>query len=425
MDTKQMVSTVRDISPSRKEITVEIPAEETSREYDLAVERFAPRVKIPGFRQGRVPRDIVRKRFAEEIERDVIDALAPEALRACFRKHTLEPVGVPVLKDIDFGPGRPMRFLAEIDIWPEIELSGYKGMKISKKTVEVGEEEVDRYLEQLRQRAVEYAPVRGRGVAEGDYVVVETQEMDLKARKKFPAEKSVLLAGPSEDNPLSDKILGLSEGEERNVEITYPPEHADKRTAGKTVSLRVKVLSLKEKIVPALDDDLAKTLGDFNDLDALKRRVRDDLLRAKEKAARSDAAGEILEALSEQVPDDLPRTLVEQEMQDLVRDFLRSPGSQGLPPGGGEALEEIKKRLRVQAERRIKNHLILKTVSERESLSVDEQEIDAEIGRLARSNRVPEDALRRKLEDEGGMDGLRESLLFRKAVDFLIDRAIM
>jgi len=425
LDTKSIVSAVQVLGPSRKEISVEVPAEEAAREFDLIVDRFASRVAMPGFRRGKVPIDIVRKKYAEEIERALIDELAPEALQAVFREHGLDPVGLPVLRDIDFASGRPLRFKAEIDVWPECDLSDLPDIKIKTKDITIEEEEVDRYLEHLRQRSAEYVPVRGRGVVEGDFVAVETQGQDLIANKKFPLEKSVLLAGPSEDNPLTQKVLGLSEGEETRFEHTYPEGHPDKRLAGKTIGFVVKILAIKEKKVPALDDDLAKTLGEFDNLESLKQRIRDDLFRSKEKAFRNEAAREILDKLSDRLPDDLPRTLVEQETQDLLRKFLQSPDSQGLAAGGRADVEDIKLKLRQQAKRTIKNHIILKTLAGREKLKVSEAEVEDEIRQMARSNGVPEAKLRSHLEEEGRLAGLKESLLFRKTVDFLVDKAIM
>ncbi|MBN2198848.1 MAG: trigger factor [Candidatus Aminicenantes bacterium] len=425
MDVKLIASTVQVLSPSRKDITVEVTAEEAAREFDIILEKFAANVKMPGFRQGKVPLEIVRKKYAEEIHRALIDELAPKALQAGFREHGVEPVGLPVVRDIDFAYGQPLRFKAEIDVWPEIDISDFQSIKIKKKDITVEEEEIVQYLEQLRQHAAEYVPVQGRGVVEGDYVAVETQGADVKAGKRFPLEKSVLLAGPSEDNPMGGAILGLSEGEEARFEHVYPEDHPDKRLAGKTVGFRVKILTIKEKKVPALDDDLAKTLGEFENLESLKQRIRSDLKASKENALRNEAAREILEKLSDRIPDDLPRTLVEQETQDLLRKFLKSPESRGLEAGGRTDWESLKSKLRKDAERTIKNHIVLKAVAARENLRVGEEEFDEEIRRLARSNGLPEARLRSLIEEEGRMEGLRESLLFRKAVDFLVDKAIM
>ncbi|HEX9902244.1 MAG TPA: trigger factor, partial [Acidobacteriota bacterium] len=425
MDLKTVTSTVQTLSPSQKEIVLEVGAEEVEREFERILDLFATRAKIPGFRQGRVPREVVRQRFAAEMERTLIDELAPEALKSSLREHRLEPVGIPVLRDIERTPGQPLRFRAVIEVWPEFELADYRKIKVEKKDVRVEDEEVASALEQIRQSSAEYVPVEGRGVVEGDYVAVEVQGMETASKRKYPKEKVVILAGPSDDNPLAAQLVGLPQAGEGAFQLTYPDGHPDKRLAGKEMATQVKILAIKEKKVPPLDDDLAKSLGDYETLEDLRRRVREDLLKTKEKASRGEAAQEVLKRLAEQVPDELPESVVEREMQDLLRKFLQSPGSQGLRAGGREELEDIKKKLHSQAVANLKNHLVLKEVADKESLRVSEEDLQAEIGALAQANRLPPAGLRSRLEEEGRLDSLRETILFRRAVDFLVDQAII
>ncbi len=425
MDAKTVTSTVRTLSPSRKEILLETAAEEVKRQYDKTLERFSSGLKIAGFRQGHVPREIVRQRFPPEIERALVDDLAPEALKSALRENKLDPVGIPVLQDIDLVLGQPLRFKAIIEVWPDFELANYKKLRADKKDIRVEEEEVDGYLKQLQQGSAEYVPVEGREVREGDYVAVEVQGMEVAAKRKYPKEKVVILAGPSEDNPLSAKLVGLPLAGEETVLLSYPEGYSDNRLAGKEMAYQIKILAIKEKKVPELNDDLAKSLGDTETLEDLRRRVREDLTKTKEKAARGETAQEILKNLAEQVPPELPESVVERETQDLLRKFLQSPGSQGVPAGSRDALEDIKKKLRGQAVQNLKNHLVLKKVVEKEALQVSEEDLQAEIEALAQANRLPPAKLRSQLEEEGRLDSLRETLLFRKAVDFLIDQAII
>jgi trigger factor len=249
--------------------------------------------------------------------------------------------------------------------------------------------------------------------------------MEAGYKRKYPKEKIVILAGRSEDNPLAAQLVGLPQAGEGNFTLTYPDGYSDKRLAGKEMVYGVKILAIKEKKIPPLDDDLAKSLGDYETLEDLRRRVREDLLKSKEKAARSEAAQEVLKRLAEQVPDALPESVVERETQDLLRKFLQSPRSQGLQAGGQQELEEIKKKLRSQAVASLKNHLVLKQVADKESLRVSEEDLQGEIGALAQANRLPPAGLRSRLEEEGRMESLKETILFRKAVDFLVDQAII
>ncbi len=425
MDLKTLTSAVQTLSSSKKEISLEVGAEDVEREFERILDHFSARAKVAGFRQGHVPREVVRQRFAADLESILIDDLAPEALKSALAEHRIIPVGVPVLHDIDRVPGQALRFKAMIEVWPEFVLNDYRKIKVKKKDIRVEEEEVSHALEQIRQSSAEYSPVEGRAVVEGDYVAVEVQGMEASSRRKYPKEKTVILAGPSEDNPLAAHLVGLPQAGEGTFPVSYPDGHPDKRLAGKEMVIQAKILAIKEKKVPLLDDDLAKSLGDYGTVEDLRRRVREDLLRTKERAARSETAKEVLKILSEQVPEDLPESVVEAEMQDLLRKFLQDPGSQGLGAGGRGEVEDIKKKLRAQAVANLKNHLVLKQVADRESLRVSDEEVQAEIEALAQANRVPPAGLRSRLEEEGRLPGLKETLLFRKAVDFLVDQAII
>ncbi len=255
-------SRLTDLSPTRKEIELEIPDEEFRQEYERVLGEYVARAKLDGFRKGHAPRERVRGLFDHDITHDVYDALIPRVLEEELKAIRLNPVNVPELKDLKHEPGQPLRCTAAFEVLPDFDLPDYRTVRIGKKAVEVSEADLDKALEDIRARAAEYVPVAGRGVADGDYVVIEMQGRDDKTKRLLPVEKAVVLAGHAENEPaLNEKLAGMTLGEERPFEVTYPKDHANRRVAGKDIVYSLKVREIKEKKLPDLDDEFAKSLG--------------------------------------------------------------------------------------------------------------------------------------------------------------------
>jgi trigger factor len=417
-------SRLNDLGPSRKEIELEIPNEEFRQEYDKILGEYVAKAKLDGFRKGHAPRDRVKTLFDHEIEHDVYDSLIPRVLEEELRGLRLNPVSVPVLKDLKHEPGQPLRCTASFEVLPQFELPDYRAIRIKKRSTELAKEDVDKAMEEIRGRAAEYVPVAGRGVADGDYAVVEMQGLDKKTRRLLPVEKAVVLAGHADNEPaLNEKIMGMTPGEERSFEVAYPKEHPNRRVAGKEIVYGLKVRELKEKKLPALDDEFAKSLGVPDGLLSLVAKVRQELQEGKERAARNETASDVLAAVADKVALELPESVVEEETLAVLRRLLQAYGDRRIAP---EALEALKTEARRQAVDHLRNHLILEKIAQKEGLAVGEEEIQEEIRNLSKANNIPEatlaDMIRR---DEHRREELAESLLFRKTVDFLVKTAII
>ena len=413
-----------DVSPSRKEIELEIPDEEVRQEYEKILGEYVAKAKLDGFRQGHAPRDRVKGLFDHNIKHDVYDSLIPRVLEDELRGLRLNPVNVPVLKDLKHEEGQPLRCAAAFDVLPEFELPDYRTIRVKKKTVEVAAADVDKELEGLRARAAEYVPVQGRGVQDGDYAVVEMQGRDQRTKRLLPIEKAVVLAGHAENEPaLNEKIMGLTPGDERSFQVVYPKDHANRRVAGKDIVYGLKVREIKEKKLPALDDDFAKSLGTPEGLQDLREKVRKELLDARERAGRSETASEVLTGIADRVALELPESVVEQESLAALRRLLSAYHDRKIAP---EALEGLKTEARRQAVDHLRNHLILEKIAQKEGFGVAEEEIQAEIHNLAQANNVSEAALGDMFRrDNHRREELVETLLFRKTVDFLVKTAII
>jgi trigger factor len=423
MNATGRTSRLVELSPSRKEIELEIPDEEFRTEYEKILGDYAGKVKLPGFRKGHAPRDMVRKLFDHDIEHDVFDSLIPRVLGEELQGLRLNPVNVPVLRDLKHEAGQPVRCTAAFEVLPDFELPDYRSIQVRKRPVEVGEADVDKAIEGIRNRAAEYVPVQARGVADGDYVVVEMQGRDLRTKRLLPVEKAVVLAGHPENEPsLNEQVKGMSPGEERFFEVDYPKDHHNKRVAGKKIRYNLKVGDIKEKKVPEPNDEFARTVGNAAGIDDLREKVRKELLETRERAGRNETASEVLAGIAKGVSLELPESVVEQEALAVLRRLLSASRDRKIAP---EALEALKAEARRQAEDHMRNHLILEKISKNEGFGVSEEEIQAEIRSLAQANQVSEAYVADMLRQEGRREELVESLLFRKTVDFLVKTAII
>ena len=424
MNAQERHSRLIDVSPSRKEMELEIPDEEFRQEYERILGEYVGKAKLDGFRKGHAPREQVRALFDHEIRHDVYDALIPRVLEEELKGLRLNPVNVPELKDLKHDEGQTLRATAAFEVLPDFDLPDYRTVRVPRKPVEVTDADVDKALEDIRARAAEYVPVEGRGVADGDYAVVEMQGRDQATKRLLPVEKAVVLAGHADNEPaLNQKLMGMTQGEERSFEVAYPKDHANRRVAGKTIAYGLKLRELKEKKLAPLDDEFAKTLGAPEGLAALRDKVRQELLAGRERASQNETASEVLKAIAGQVALELPESVVEQETLAVLRRLLSVYRDRRLAP---EALEGLKAEARRQAVDHLTNHLILEKIAQKEGLAVTDEEVQAEIRSLAQANGIPEASLADMIRrDTSRREEMVENLLFRKTVDFLMKTSII
>jgi trigger factor len=417
-------SRLTEMSPSRREIFLEIPDAEVRQEYEKILGEYVVKAKLDGFRRGHAPRERVKALFDHEIRHDVYDALIPRVLEEELRSLGLHPVNVPVLKDLKHEDGQPLRCAAAFEIIPEFDLPDYRTVRVKSRKAEVSGEDVAKALQDIRARAAEYVPVEGRGVGSGDYVVVEMQGRDQRTKRLLPVEKAVVLAGHAENEPaLNEKLEAMTPGEERSFEVSYPKEHANRRVAGKQIAYSLKVRELKEKRLPALDDEFAGSLGVPEGLEELRAKVRKEILEGRERAARNETASEVLTGIADKIALELPESVVEEETLAVLRRLLQGARDRRIAP---EAIEGLKAEARRQAVDHLRNHLILEKIAKKEGLAVTDEEVQEEVRSLAAANRVSEAALGEMIRrDEHRRKELMESLLFRKTVDFLMKTSII
>ncbi len=413
---------VTSLSPSKREMEIEVAPEEVAREWEKVLDSYVSRAKLDGFRRGKAPRDLVGRLFYKDIRNDVIESLVPRALGETLATEKLNPVITPVVSEVLFRDGEPFRFKVRVEVLPEFKLPPYKNIRVKKREVRVEDAEVDRALEELRQKSAEYLPVEGRGVAEGDYVLLEWKGKDPKTKRVLPTEKVLVLAGhPDNDKALNENLLGLKPRETRRFMISYPQDHPQKKLAGRTLEYEIKLISIKEKKVPEMTDEWAKDLGEFENLSSLRERVRKDLERVGESAARREMGDEIVETIAQRLTLELPESLVEREAGAIMKSWTSTESDTVTL----EKFGALKQKARVQAEKNITNGLVLRKIAAEERLEVTDEEIEEEIKVMARRNNIPLAQFVDSLNREGKREDLKVSLLLGKAIDFLLEKALL
>jgi len=418
-----MLENVKNISECKKEIDLEIPASEVMKEWDRVVSQYASRAKIKGFRPGKAPKDMIKRMYYSDIRETIINKLVPQALNKELTEKKITPVGQPVISDLNFKENESLRFKVSVEIWPKIHLPRYTGIKIAKKKVSVTEKEIKDSLEELRAKSAQYIPAEERGVENGDYVVAEIKGKNTKTKRSLPTEKVVILAGHKDNEEiLNENLIGLKPGEQTHFTIQYKNDHKNKKLAGQEIIYDLKIESIKEKKLPEINDDFAKDLGDYKNLKDLKTKLRAQLHESKKGAQRREMAEEIIEKISKQISMELPESVIEQESNALLNRQLSSLPQQNLSK---EALDSLREDLRKRAIQNIQNHLILTKIAEKEKFKVSEEEIKEEMKAIAKTHNVPLARVVESIKQEGQKAELKDNLLIRKTVDFLVKSAII
>jgi trigger factor len=418
-----MKTEVIEISETQKNLVIEIPGDVVSATIERLTRDYGKAAKIPGFRPGKAPAQVIRKRYREQILHDVVHELVPKAVDEALRERGLEPVDTPNVKDVVVEEGRPLTFTASFETVPPIDPGEYTAISLRKTPVEVEEAAVDQALERLRERAARFEPVEDRPVAHGDTVVVDLERTGADGQTESHENVSVEVGAPANPPGFDAELTGLRVGDSRNFTLTYPADYAIKELAGSSVAYAVAIRAIKRRVVPVLDDEFAKDLGDYESLDSLRGRVREDLehqaLHEKDRELRA----EMLRQLASRVGFEAPVSLVDREIDRRVEDFVRRLIEQQIDPMRTNInWEEFRDRQREPAAEAVRGALVLDEVARRENLTVDQGEVTREVERYAERTGRSVEAVRARLEKEGGIARLYTGLRREKAIDFLLTR---
>ena len=413
------------INETKREIEVQVPPEEVSRETDVLIQKYQKLARIPGFRKGHVPASIIRQRFSQDIQNDVIDSLVPKYFRKETERLGLMPVSQPRVTDLHAHEGEGLHFKASFEVMPAIQVEGYKELRAEHPGITVTDQEVEDSLKALQEQKAAFAPIEDRAIAEGDYAQVSldgTPKQDEAGTKPVHMDDVLVEIGGKNTMPeFTQNLAGATAGEERTFDVNYPEDFSDERLRGKTFSYKVKVNGVKQKSLPELNDDYAKELGEFTTLGEVRNRIREGMEQERRQTAEREAKDKLLAELIRRNEFEVPEALVDHQIDIRLERGLRALAAQGM------SSEHMKKmdlpRLRAgqhdQAVQEVKASLLLEKIADEEKIEVGDDEINREIEALATQTNQTADAIRARLTRDGALDRIRNRIRNEKALDFL------
>jgi len=415
-----------DVNETRKNLRVEIPTDIVNAAIYRVAQTYSRRARVPGFRPGKAPARVIKQRYKSEILHDVAHDLIAHAVDDVLRERGVEAVEPPDIRDVTVEENQPLTFTASFDTVPSFETGEYSTLSVRRSPVEVPEESVTHALQRLRERAGRFEPVEGRGVEHGDTVTVDLERKDAEGKTDAHSDVNVELGARANPPGFDEQLLGLEAGAAKTFTIQYPADYAISELAGQEVGYRVTVKALKRRVLPELDDEFAKDMGQFETLDALKARVREDLEHEARNAAERDVRADLMKQLASRVPFEVPPSLIERELDRRIEDFAQRLMQQQVDPRqAGIDWNQFRESQREVAREAVAGALYLDEVARREGLDATPTEIEEEIGRYAeRTGRTPA-AVRAALEKEGGLSRVSTGLRREKSIDFLMARATL
>ncbi|MGA3316719.1 MAG: trigger factor [Candidatus Korobacteraceae bacterium] len=420
-------------NPCKREVTIEIPADVVKAESESVVNRYQKLARIPGFRKGKVPASIVRQRFAEEIKKEIVDALVPRYFRQETQKQNLLPVSQPRVTDLHLHDGEPLKFTAAFEVLPDFKIAAYEDLQISRLDTNVSEEDVENALHNLREQHATYSAVdEERPLMDADFAVIsfkgtpKESEQNADSKPVEVDEVMVEIGGKTTIPEFTENLRGAKSGEQRSFEVKYADDFADKRLAGKTMTYEVDVKGIKTRTIPELNDEFAKELSaDFNSLDELRNRLRENIKTEKLHEAEHQGKDQIVEELVKRNNFPVPEAMLDQQIDLRLERGLRALAAQGMRTEDMKRMDFARLRAgqREGALREVKASLILEQIADEEKIEVSDEEFDRELEALATQSKQTLEQVRARLTQDGGLDRIRHRIRNEKTLDSLYRRS--
>ena len=411
----------------KKELVIEIPPDIVKQEADAVTVQYRRMARIPGFRPGRAPASLVRRHFQEDIRNEVVQTLLPKYFENAIKDQKMSVIGQPHFADLKFEEDSPLTCKATFEILPEFELGEYKGLEVEEGSTEVTEADVAQSLEELQQRAATFEPVEDRPARDGDYLTVNYRGVDGGDPEAKPLEASdamVHLAGEGTVAAFTENLRGAKGGDVREFEVSYPEDYTTKPLAGKTLSYRVEIQAVRTKVVPALDDEFAKSVSEFKSIEELKTKISENLAARKKYETEAASKQGLLAQLVGSHSFPVPETLVEAQVEARLERFLSRLVSQGIDPRTvGIDWQKLRDDGRPEAEKDVRGSLILEKVADAESIAVSEGEIDDLIREVAEERHEAPAAVKTRLTRDDELPRIERRLRNQKALDLIYQNA--
>jgi trigger factor len=408
----------------KHEIEVTVPVDEIARETDRVVADIQQKAKLPGFRPGKAPASLIRSKFSKQVRDDVLENLLPKYFRQKVEEEHLEVVGRPNVKDVHFHEGEPLRFKAEFEVAPEIELKDYRGVTVHYSEPEISDEDIAKRLNEIREQKAQFVNAEPRAVVDGDYAVVTLDSLSGVDQPVHQDEVVLHVGDPDTMAGFSEALRGLSPEEEKEFEVTYPEDFGQQRLAGKTVRFRAKLTTIRTKELPELNDEFAQDLGDYQTLDDLREAVRKAIFHEREYASQQKAKEQLIDKLIETHEFPVPEAYIERQIESQLENQFRELAERGIDPTKLKIdWAKLKEAQRPKALHDVKASLLVDKIAEREAIAPTNDEVDAEVQRIAKQQREPVAAVRKKLQKEGVLSRIAYQIRSNKTLNFLFEHA--
>jgi trigger factor len=411
-----------------RELVLDIPADEVTKAYSSVVRNYRKYAKIPGFRAGKVPETVVKRRFATEIRKDVIDGLLPERFNKAVLDLGVKPVGQPQVTELTVEDGEPLHVKAVFEYLPEFSIDGYQSVTVDKPSAEVTEEEFQQEIAQLRDSHATMEPVEeDRALVDGDWAQITYSgqiEGEPDAAPVAGEDTLVEIGGKDTVEAFSTVLRGAKPGQELKAEVIYPGEYAEPKLAGKTVAYDLEVKAIKKRNLPELNDDFAKEVGAYESFGDLEARVREHIANRKRRSVEAETKDRLFAKLGELYPFAIPESLVQEQIDARLERGLRALAAQGMDTEQMRKLDfgRLRAAQRDGASAEVRTMILLDRVAQEENITVSDEELDGELQLAALQSGEPIDTLKARLTQDGGMARIREQLRREKTASVLYDR---
>ncbi len=412
-------------------VDVTVPAEEVEKGFKEVVKRYRKMARIPGFRAGKVPESLVRTKFADSIRQDVMESLLPHHFRSALDAQKVTPISQPQVTNLKLEEGQPLEFQAAFEVMPQIDITGYNDTKVTKEDGRLKDEEFEAELERLRDARSTMEPVEEeRMLQRGDWAQVSYSGFDKAAdgaepKAEISADEVVIEIGGTQTlEAFTQALTGATVGQEMDVDVQYPDDFGERRLAGKTVAYHMVVKGIKRKLMPEMNDEFAKELGEYDSFDDFKQKLRESLEHNKQRRAAAEGRDKLIEVLVARFQFPVPETLVQQQVDARLERGLRALAMQGMSSENMRQLnfDRLRTAQRDTALQETKGALILDRIADEEKVEVPEEEVEKQLKYFAMEQREPLEALRQRLTQDGGLARIREQLRREKTGNLLYER---
>lgn len=417
-----------------RQVDVEVSADEVSQAFAKIVKQYRRMARIPGFRAGKVPESVIRRKFADQIQQDVLEQILPPHFRAEIEKQAVQPVSQPQVTSMHLVDGEPMRFQAAFEVLPAIDVTGYDQVKVDRPETSLEDAEFEAELAQVRESHAIMEPVEeDRPLVDGDFAQIRFTGLvhsvdgsaENEAAKPIEGDDAIVeIGGPNTVEAFTDALRGAKVGQQMQFEVSYPQDFTEKGLAGKSVAYDVEVKGIRKKILPELDDTFAKQMGEYDTIDQFKEKLREHMANEKRRHLESEAKDKLIGSFVERFQFPVPESLLQRQIDARLDRGLRALAAQGMTTEQMRNLDFTRLRTaqRDSALNELRGSLILDRIAAVENIEVADEEMETQLQLLAYQAREPLEILRKRLTEDGGLTRIREQLRREKTVNQLFDR---